>query len=103
MSKILIVGSDETFRNFLSQKLQDTYEVSATSDPQEALAMVLEVRPDCILLDWKEGEQSSQELCHRLNSLSVTKFIPIFVIAGETSDDLRALGTTLGVNGFVDK
>jgi DNA-binding response OmpR family regulator len=103
MSKILIVGSDETFRSFLCQKLGDTYDVSNTGDAQEALAMALEVRPDCILLDWKEGEHSGQELCHRLNSLSVTRSIPVFVTAGEAGEDFKALCSTLGVQEFVDK
>jgi DNA-binding response OmpR family regulator len=103
MSKILIVGSDETFRSFLSQRLGDTYDVSDTGDAQEALDMALEVRPDCILLDWKEGEQSGQELCHKLNSISVTRSIPIFVTAGETGEDFKALCSTQCVNEFVDK
>jgi DNA-binding response OmpR family regulator len=103
MSKILIVGSDETFRSFLYQRLGDTYDVSDTGDAQEALAHGAR-SPARLHIAGLAGRGTERpELCHRLNSLSVTRSIPIFVTAGETGEDFKALCSTLGVNEFVDK
>src|SRR5437867_12195523 len=48
---VLIVEDDEETRNLLRRHLKDGYDVVETGDTTEALRMVLERRPNCILLD----------------------------------------------------
>jgi len=73
MSKILIVDDDEAIRGFLRQQLEDAYEVADTGNPEDALAMALNLKPDCILLDLMMPMLSGLELCQTLTSLSFTR------------------------------
>jgi two-component system phosphate regulon response regulator PhoB len=63
--------------------LTDLYEVFDTGQPEEALALALEHKPDAILLDPRMPGYSGFELCKTLTSLSATQLIPVFVISGE--------------------
>src|ERR1700733_11485186 len=63
--------------------LSEGYEVIATVDPEQALGLALEHKPDAILLDLMMPKFSGFELCQSFRSLSYTSTIPILVITGE--------------------
>src|SRR2546426_6747088 len=73
MPRILCVEDDQTMRELLREHLQDAYEVIETSDASEAIALALQHKPDCILLDLMRPESSGFELCQILSSLNVTR------------------------------
>jgi PleD family two-component response regulator len=49
--RILVIDDDEAMRGMIRHRLQGEYEIVETGDPTEALALALEHKPDCILLD----------------------------------------------------
>ena len=51
MSKILIIDDDQAVRGLLRQRLEGLYDIADTGNPEEALALAVQVKPDCILLD----------------------------------------------------
>ena len=51
MPKVLIVDDDDAVRGLLCMRLSDTYQIIETGDPEQALALALEHKPDAILLD----------------------------------------------------
>jgi DNA-binding response OmpR family regulator len=103
MSKILIVDDDEAMRGFLRERLADSYDVADTGNPEEALAMALSLKPDCILLDLMMPMLSGLELCQTLTSLSFTRSIPIFVITGEPATKYKDFCIGLGAKEYFEK
>ena len=103
MPKLLIVDDDEAVRGLLRMRLSGSYQVVDTGDPEQALGLALENKPDAILLDLMMPGFSGFELCQSLHSLSYTARIPIFVITGEAGTKYKEHCEGLGARGYFHK
>ncbi|HXQ25311.1 MAG TPA: response regulator [Candidatus Acidoferrales bacterium] len=103
MPKLLIVDDDESVRGLLRLRLSDTYQIVDTGDPEQALGLALEHKPDAILLDLMMPGFSGFELCQSFHSLSYTSRIPIFVITGEAGTKYKEQVESLGAKGYFHK
>jgi DNA-binding response OmpR family regulator len=103
MPKILVVDDDEAMRGLLRMRLSDSYQVADTGEPEQALALALEHKPDAILLDLLMPEFSGFDLCQSFHSLSYTSRIPIFIITGEAGAKYREHCESLGARGYFQK
>jgi CheY-like chemotaxis protein len=103
MPKILIVDDDEAVRGLLRMRLSGSYQTVETGDPEQALGLALEHKPDAILLDLMMPGFSGFELCQSLHSLSYTSRIPIFVITGEAGTKYKEHCESLGAKGYFHK
>lgn len=103
MAKLLIVDDEEPVRRLLRLNLMDTYEIVDTGEPEQALALALEQKPDAILLDLRMPKYSGLELCRTFTSFSATQLIPIFVISGEGGDKTKQFCRDLGVVAYFEK
>ena len=83
MNKLLVVDDDDSMRNLLRARLAGSYQVIDTGDPEQALALALEHKPDAVLLDLMMPGFSGYELCQSLRSMSYTARIPVFIITGK--------------------
>jgi DNA-binding response OmpR family regulator len=100
---ILIVDDDEAMRGLIRERLEDAYKIIDTGNPQDALSLALQSKPDCILLDLMMPEFSGFELCQTLASLSFTRLIPIFVITGEPAARYKDSCMSLGAKEYFEK
>ena len=103
MSRILIVEDELAMRNLLRERLVDSYEVIDTGDPTEALALALQHKPDCILLDLMMPKFTGFELCQTLSSLSATRLVPIFIISGNPAAEYKTFCLNLGAREYFEK
>ena len=103
MQKILIVDDDPAMRNLLRKRLADTYEIIDTGNPEHALGLALEHKPDAILLDLMMPKFSGFELCQSFHSISYTGLIPIFVITGQSAGGYKEYCENLGAKGYFQK
>jgi DNA-binding response OmpR family regulator len=103
MQKILIVDDDPAMRGLIKKRLSDTYEVIDTGEPEQALALALEHKPDAILLDLMMPKFSGFELCQSFHSLSYTSRIPIIVISGESAAKYKEHCENLGATAYFEK
>ena len=101
--RILVIDDDEGMRGMIRTRLQGNYEIVDTGDATEALALALEHKPDCILLDLSMPLFSGLELCQTFCSLSHTRMIPIFVITGQSAADHQEACLNLGATEFFQK
>jgi CheY-like chemotaxis protein len=101
--RILVIDDDEAMRGMIRHRLQREYEIVDTGDATEALALALEYKPDCILLDLTMPLFSGLELCQTFCSLSHTRMIPIFVITGQSASDHQDACLNLGATEFFQK
>ena len=103
LPKVLVVDDDESVRGLLRTRLSDTYQIVETGDPEQALALALEHKPDAILLDLMMPGFSGFELCQSFHTLSYTSRIPIFVITGEAGAKYKEHCESLGARGYFQK
>lgn len=103
MAKLLVVDDEESMRSLLRLNLADTYEVVETGEPEQALALALEHKPDAVLLDLRMPKYSGFELCKTLTSFSSTQLIPVIVISGEAGSKTKDLCRDLGVAAYFEK
>jgi twitching motility two-component system response regulator PilG len=100
--RILVVDDDISMRSVIKDHLSTVYEVFDTGVPETALALILEHRPDAILLDLSMPGLSGFELCRVLSSLPVTQKIPIFIVSGEDERN-KAFCKNLGAARYFSK
>ncbi len=103
MPKILIVDDDESMRGLLRMRLAESFQVIETGNPEQALGLALEHKPDAILLDLMMPKFSGFELCQSFRALSYTSQIPIFVITGEAGAKYREHCENLGREGLLSE
>ena len=103
MRRLLFVDDDEAIRKLLRLNLADDYEVIDTADPEEALALAMEHNPDAILLDMHMPKFSGLDLCGMFHSFSQTHLVPILVISGALTDEMKEACAALGASGFFSK
>ncbi len=103
MHKLLIVDDDESMRSLLRIRLADSYEVFDTEDPEQALALALEHKPDAVLLDLMMPKFSGFELCQSLRSLTYTSRIPVFIVTGKGGAEAKEHCQRLGATGYFEK
>ncbi len=103
LPKVLVIDDDEAVRGLLRMRLSGSYQVVETGNPEQALGLALEHKPDAILLDLMMPGFSGFELCQSLHSLSYTSRIPIFVITGEAGTKYKEHCESLGAKGYFHK
>jgi DNA-binding response OmpR family regulator len=101
--RILVVDDDDSMRNILRMRLADEYEVIDTGDPELALGLALEHKPDAVLLDLVMPKVSGFELCQNLRALSYTSRIPVFVITGGGVQETKQHCDNLGATAYFEK
>jgi CheY-like chemotaxis protein len=101
--RLLIVDDDDSMRKLLRQRLESSYEITDTPDPEEGIALALQQKPDAILLDLMMPRHSGFEVCQTLSSLSFTQRIPILILSGESVSRYRDFCENLGAKGFFSK
>jgi CheY-like chemotaxis protein len=103
MQRILIIDDDERMRRLLRARLEDAYHIIDSGDPEQAIALTLQYKPDAILLDLMMPNFSGFEVCQTLSALTFTQQIPIFIISGEAATKCKAFCQNLGSAGYFEK
>jgi two-component system phosphate regulon response regulator PhoB len=102
--RILLVEDDRALVELLVYNFErEDFEVSSTTDGEEALMMVRESAPDLVILDWMIEGISGIELCRRLRRMPEAGNVPIIMLTarGEEADRIRGLQT--GADDYVTK
>ena len=103
MAKLLVVDDEVAMRRLIRMNLSDEYEIVDTGEPEQALALALEHKPDAILLDLRMPKYSGFELCQMFTSFGSTQLIPVLVISGEAGSTTKEFCRGLGVAGYFEK
>lgn len=103
LRRLLIIDDDEAMRDVFRSRLEESYEVIDTGDPEQGIALALEHKPDAILLDLLMPKFSGFELCQTLGALSFTQPIPVFIFSGEAATKYATFCKNLGAAGYFEK
>lgn len=100
MRRVMIVGCDQHLCDLLWQRLADAAEILEASDSSEALALTLQYKPDCVLLDSGMPHLAAYELCQSFSHLDSTRATPVFVIGSEAAIRYKDLWRDLGARAY---
>ena len=103
MATLLVVDDEESIRRLMRLNLGDKYDIVDTGEPETALSLALEHKPDAILLDLRMPKYSGYELAQTFTTFSSTKLIPVLVISGEAGSTTKSFCRDLGVTAYFEK
>lgn len=101
---VLIVDDEPAQRALLSYNIEaQGYRTVTAADGEEAMLMVLEQRPDIVLLDWMLPRLSGIEVCRQIKARRETRDIPVIMVSARTDEDDRVRGLDTGADDYVVK
>lgn len=102
--KILIIDDEFSIRQMIAMSLETNgYEVLQASDAQSAQIIVIDDRPDLILLDWMMPGMSGLEFARQLRRDELTSDIPIIMLTAKGEEEYRVQGLDAGVDDYLLK
>src|SRR6185295_2130229 len=100
---LLLVEDNEDLRVFLSQALQDDYQVIESSDGAAALKLARERRPDIVLSDLMMPEMDGMDLCRALKADPQTSGAPFVLLTARSDLTTKLEGLDTGADDFLVK
>ena len=101
---ILIVDDEAPIRDMLRIALEmANYRCLEAEDAQQAHAIVVDEKPNLILLDWMLPGTSGIELARRLKRDELTAAIPIIMLTAKGEEDNKVQGLETGADDYITK
>ena len=102
--RLLVVEDDRPIAELLKHHFTAAgYTVTTTSDGDEAMILIEEVKPDLILLDWMIEGTSGLEVCRRVRRSAKTAQLPVIMLTARGDEEDRVRGLETGADDFVAK
>ncbi len=104
LKRVLIVDDEAPIREMLVLALTMAgYQCQEADSAQAAMVVVVDDRPDLILLDWMMPGISGIELARRLKRDSLTADIPIILLTAKGDEDNKVQGLEAGADDYITK
>lgn len=101
---ILIVDDEAAIREMIRVGLELAgYECLEASNAQEAHGIIIDQRPDLVLLDWMMPVTSGLELLRRLRREELTKSLLVIMLTAKDDEDNRIQGLDVGADDYITK
>lgn len=102
--KILIVDDEEPIREMVAMNLEMAgFSCLEAADGRIAHGLVVDEKPDLILLDWMLPDISGIELARRLKRQEMTHDIPIVMLTAKGEEDHKIQGLETGADDYITK
>lgn len=102
--KILIIDDEPAIREMITVALEIAdFDVLEAENAQDGHALIVDLRPDLILLDWMLPSVSGIELARRLKRDDSTAEIPIIMLTAKSSEDNKTQGLDGGADDYITK
>lgn len=104
MATILIVEDEPAILELISVNLKHVgHEVMPARDAESAVAIINNVVPDLVLLDWMLPGRSGIALARQLRENKRTKFLPIIFLTARSEEHDKVAALETGVDDYVTK
>jgi len=102
--KILVVEDEDAIREMLSMTLARAgFETMGVGSVSQARGVVMDKRPNLILLDWMLPDVSGIEYARSLKKDVMTREIPIIMVTARGSESDRIKGLEVGADDYITK
>ncbi|PXY46431.1 hybrid sensor histidine kinase/response regulator transcription factor [Flavobacterium hydrophilum] len=100
---ILVVDDNVQIRNYLKKILSPKYHITVAENAEAALAVIKKVMPDLVISDVVMGEMNGVAFCKQIKSDEELKHIPVILLTGGTSEDVKLKGAEVGADDYITK
>lgn len=101
---VLIVDDEAPIREMIAVALEMAdYTCLEAENAQQAHALVIDKRPDLILLDWMMPGTSGVELARRLKRDPLTAETPVIMLTAKGEEDNKVQGLEAGADDYITK
>ena len=100
---ILVVDDNPQIRNYLKKILAPKYSVTAAESAEKALEIIRKVQPDLIVSDVVMGDMNGVAFCKHVKSDEELRHIPIILLTGGTSEEVKLKGAEVGADDYITK
>jgi len=101
---ILLVDDSPTQVKAMQTALRGNgYQLITANDGEEALALVLQQKPDMVLLDVVLPKKNGFQVCRQLKTASETKHTKVIMVTSKSHDSDRFWGLKQGADEFLTK
>lgn len=102
--KILVVDDEFAIRDMLRLALEiSDFECIEAENILDAYRLIVDERPDVVLLDWMLPGGSGLELLRRLKRSDTTASIPVMMLTAKTAEDNVIQGLDVGADDYMTK
>ena len=101
---VLIVDDEFAIRDMLRMALEIAeFNCLEAENIQSAYQVIVDERPDIVLLDWMLPGGSGLELLRRLKRNDATRDIPVIMLTAKTTEDNVIQGLDVGADDYITK
>lgn len=102
--RVLIVDDEAPIREMIAVALEMAgYQCLEAENAQQAHALILDTKPDMVLLDWMMPGTSGIEFARRLRKDEITAEVPIIMLTAKADEDNKVKGLEAGVDDYIIK
>lgn len=102
--RVLIVDDEAPIREMIAVALEMAgYECLEADSAQAAHPIIVDNKPDMVLLDWMMPGVSGIEFARRLRKDEMTSDIPIIMLTAKTDEDNKIQGLESGIDDYITK
>jgi two-component system phosphate regulon response regulator PhoB len=103
-SEILVVEDEPAIQELIAVNLEHAgHRVQRAYSAAEAEALIRDVRPDLILLDWMLPDLAGTALARRLRADARMKDIPIIMLTARAQETDKVEGLDAGADDYITK
>jgi two-component system phosphate regulon response regulator PhoB len=103
-STVLIVDDEVAIRDMLRMALEIAeFRCIEAENIQQAYTLIVDERPDVVLLDWMLPGGSGLELLRRLKRGEGTQEVPVIMLTAKTTEDNVIQGLDVGADDYITK
>ena len=101
---ILVVDDEPAIVDMISTTLELAgFRCLRADNAQQAHALIIDERPDLVLLDWMMPGTSGLELARRLRRNELTAKVPVIMLTAKGEEDNRIQGLDAGADDYITK
>lgn len=101
---VLIVDDESNIRDMVNIALDTAgFTCLQAENAGEAHALILDEKPDVVLLDWMMPGTSGLELLRRLRRDELTAETPVIMLTAKTEEDNTVQGLNAGADDYISK
>lgn len=102
--KVLIIDDESSIREMIAIALEMAgYEYLEAENSRAAYEIIIDSRPDLILVDWMMPDGSGIELTRRLKKDTLTAEIPIIMLTAKSEESNKIQGLEMGADDYITK
>lgn len=102
--KVLIIDDESSIREMIAIALEMAgYDYLEAENSRDAYEIIIDDRPDLILVDWMMPGGSGIELTRRLKKDSLTAEIPIIMLTAKSEENNKIQGLEMGADDYITK